>query len=81
MKIKIIGQNSSSRMKLIKNINKALEEIKESIEIELVSDQSKFSKYNISNTPVLILNNKIVSQGKVPTDREIKNYMELLSCD
>ncbi len=79
MKIKVIGKNSSNRTKLLKNIYKVAEEVKESVEIELVEDQKNFSKYNISNTPALMLNDKIVSQGKVLTAREIKNYIKLLS--
>ncbi len=79
MKIKVIGQNSSNRTKLLKNIYKVAEEVKESVEIEIVDNQKNFSKYNISNTPALMLNDKIVSQGKVLNVREIKNYIKLLS--
>ena len=78
MKIKIVGENSSNRTKLLKNLNKALAKVEENIAIELVENE-KNSQYNISNTPALLINEKIVSQGKVLNEREIKNYIRLLS--
>ncbi len=79
MKLKIIGQNSSNRLKLLKNINKVAEDLSDDLEIELIEEQEKFSKYKVSNTPALIINDKIISQGKVLNEKEIKNYIRLLS--
>jgi protein-disulfide isomerase len=73
MKIKVIGTNSSNRIKLIKNIKKATDN---NIDIELVE---KDSKYNITNTPALVINDKIISQGKVLNEREIKKFIEVLA--
>jgi protein-disulfide isomerase len=73
MKIKVIGTNSSNRIKLIKNIKKATDN---NIDIELVE---KDNKYNITNTPALIINDKIISQGKVLNEREIKKFIEVLA--
>jgi protein-disulfide isomerase len=73
MKIKVIGTNSSNRIKLIKNIKKATEN---NIDIELVE---KDNKYNITNTPALVINDKIISQGKVLNEREIKKFIEVLA--
>ena len=79
MKIKVLGKNSSNRTKLLKNINKVMVDSKEKVEIELIEDEKHILHYNISNTPALIINDKVVSQGKVLNDREIKNYIRLLS--
>jgi protein-disulfide isomerase len=73
MKIKVIGTNSSNRIKLIKNIKKATDN---NIDIELVE---KDNKYNITNTPALVINDKIISQGKVLNEREIKKFIEVLA--
>ena len=59
MEIKVIGTNSSNRLKLIKNIKKATDN---KINIQLLE---KDNKYNITNTPALIINDKLISQGKV----------------
>ena len=53
MEIKVIGTNSSNRIKLIKNIKKATDN---NIDIKLVE---KDNRYNITNTPALVINDKI----------------------
>lgn len=73
MEIKVIGTNSSNRLKLIKNIKKATDN---KINIQLLE---KDNKYNITNTPALIINNKLISQGKVLNEREIKKFIEVLA--
>ena len=78
MNIKIIGNNSSNRMKLIKNINKALKNYKNSVLIDIIDDEETLIKYKDKNTPILIINNKIISTGKILESREIKKYIEIL---
>lgn len=73
MEIKVIGTNSSNRFKLIKNIKKATDN---KINIQLLE---KDNKYNITNTPALIINDKLISQGKVLNEREIKKFIEVLA--
>ena len=73
MEIEVIGTNSSNRIKLIKNIKKATDN---NIDIKLVE---KDNRYNITNTPALVINDKIISQGKVLNEREIKKFIEVLT--
>ena len=73
MEIKVIGTNSSNRLKLIKNIKKATDN---KINIQLLE---KDNKYNITNIPALIINDKLISQGKVLNEREIKKFIEVLA--
>ena len=73
MEIKVIGTNSSNRLKLIKNIKKATDN---KINIQLLE---KDNKYNITNTPALIINDKLISQGKVLNEREIKKFIDVLA--
>lgn len=73
MEIKVIGTNSSNRIKLIKNIKKATDN---NIDIKLVE---KDNRYNITNTPALVINDKIISQGKVLNERKIKKFIEVLA--
>lgn len=79
MNIKIIGSNCSNEIKLKKSVFKVVKEINEKLELELLDTDNDKKKYNISNIPALIINDKIISQGKVLTDREIKRYVEILS--
>ena len=70
MEIKIIGKNSSNRMKLMKNIERASSNIEEKIDITLLDDEKYLNKYNITNSPALVIADKVVSQGKVLNEKK-----------
>lgn len=52
---------------------KAIDEIDQDISITEINKNDK--KYPITNFPGLIINGKIVSEGKVLTSREIKKIL------
>ena len=80
MKINIIGESSSNRTKLIKNLNKATKEtLLKNIEINVIDDKGTLNKYKSKNKPLLIINDIIISSGKSLSDREIKNYIKVLA--
>lgn len=78
MKIQIIGKNSSNRIKLIKNLEKSLKRKNLFTKIELLEDEKNIKNLNISNPPALIINDKVISQGKVLSEREIGKFIEIL---
>ena len=77
MKINIIGENSSNRMKLLKNLNKVTKNEDINVEINVIDDKETLSKYKDKNKPILMINEKIISNGKILTDREIRNYIKI----
>ena len=79
MKINIIGENSSNRMKLLKNLNKVTKNEDINVEINVIDDKETLSKYKDKNTPILMINEKIISNGKILTDREIRNYIKIFA--
>ncbi|MDD6277188.1 MAG: thioredoxin family protein [Mycoplasma sp.] len=79
MKINIIGENSSNRMKLLKNLKKVTKNEDINIEINVIDDKETLSKYKDKNKPILMINEKIISNGKILTDREIRNYIKIFA--
>ena len=79
MKINIIGENSSNRMKLLKNLKKVTKNEDINIEINVIDDKETLSKYKDKNKPMLMINEKIISNGKILTDREIRNYIKIFA--
>lgn len=77
MKIKIVGYNCSNGMKLRKNISKLDSEC--NFDLELLEGDEYLNKYNIKNIPGLVINEKLVSEGKVLNDREILRMIKVLS--
>lgn len=66
--VRIIGSNSSNGMKLLKMVRRAVDDTNKNIKIEEVNDNNS---YGIKNLPGLVIDGKIVSQGKVLPVREI----------
>lgn len=79
MNIKIIGNESSNRIKLLKNLNKAIDNIKLNIKPQVLDDAKSIKDYKIFNTSALIINDKVISQGKVLNEREITKFIKVLS--
>ena len=73
--IKIIGSNCINGMKLKKMVERAIGEVEGDINFVELNDNNAKNKFNISNIPALIIDNRLISQGKVLTVREIKKVL------
>lgn len=72
MTIKILGTGCPNCKSLEKATRKAVEEMNLDAEIIKVEDIMDIMKYNIMRTPGLVVNEKVVLSGRVPTISEIK---------
>ncbi len=76
MIIKVLGSGCSNCKKVLQSTETALKDLNIEAELIYVTDLSEISKTGLMRTPGLIINNKIVSYGKVPTIDEIKEYIQ-----
>ena len=75
IEIKLIGSNCSNGMKLKRELKRALEKEEVDVRLTELKNEKEKRKYNIQNTPALIMNDAIVSQGKVLSEREISKLI------
>lgn len=78
MNIKLIGSNCSNGLKQKKIIERLISNSEYNIDLDIVDDDKTIKRLNIINKPGLIINNVLVSQGKVQTDRDILKYLKLI---
>lgn len=64
-------------MKILKNIKKLNKDSDYSLEVSEILTKDK-NRYNIKIIPTLIIDDKVVSSGGVPSDREIRNIIRKL---
>ena len=75
IEIKMIGSNCSNGRRLKKIIERVSLQNKTPVIINELNNKSDQKRYNISMIPALIIDNKIISQGKILSDREIKKLI------
>ena len=71
----MIGSNCSNGRRLKKIIERVSLQTKTQVIINELNNKSDQKKYNINMIPALIVDNKIISQGKILSDREIKKLI------
>ena len=75
MKVKVLGPGCPNCKVLEANIKKALEELKIKADVEKVTDIAKIMEYGIMSTPALVIDEKVVSYGRVLSPNEIKKFL------
>jgi small redox-active disulfide protein 2 len=75
MNIKILGPGCSKCHTLNKNVRIAVEELSLAADIEKVEDIMEIMKYDVINTPGLILDGKLVSSGRILTVKQLKDIL------
>ena len=76
MKIKVLGSGCPNCKVLEANTKKAVEDMKIKADIEKVTDIAKIMEYGVMSTPALVVNEKVVSYGRVLSPEEIKKFLK-----
>ncbi|GAB4137485.1 MAG: thioredoxin family protein [Ignavibacteriales bacterium] len=76
MNIKVLGPGCSNCINLENRTREALKQLNLNAQIEKVTDYSEILSYGLVRTPGLIINNKIVVQGSVPTVEQLKDTIK-----
>lgn len=75
MQIKILGTGCAKCKTLEKLTRDAVAETATTAEIEKVEDIVKIMSYGVMNTPALVINEKVVLSGRIPSITEIKEIV------
>jgi len=75
MIIKVLGTGCSKCQAMEKNVRDAIKELGIEAEIDHVKEINKIMEYPILTTPGLVIDEKLVSSGKVPTKAEVTTYI------
>lgn len=75
MDIKVLGSGCKSCIKLEEHVQQALNELGKTANVIKVTDMMEITKYNVLKTPALVINEKLVSYGKVNSVEEVKSFL------
>ena len=73
--IKVLGSGCKSCHELYENAKKAVENLGLYVEVEYITDMEKVMSYGVMSMPALLVNDKIVSVGKVLKPKEIEKLL------
>src|SRR5690554_4647088 len=76
MVIKILGSGCKNCITLEKNTKEALKEIGMEAEVVKVKDFKEIMDYGVMSTPALVVDERVVSAGRVLKPRDIINILE-----
>ena len=75
MEIKVLGTGCAKCMQLEKTVKEAVKELGIDAKVEEVKDIKKIMQYPILTTPGLVIDEKVVCSGKIPSKDEVKKYI------
>lgn len=75
LNIKILGSGCANCKKLEAVAREAAQGLNIQAEFEKVTDMGKMMSYDILATPALVINEKVVSSGKIPTVADIQSWI------
>ena len=75
MDILILGPGCINCETLEKRVREALLELKIDADIFKISNLTTIAEFGVMRTPALVVNDKVLFSGKVPTVEELKVYL------
>ena len=73
--IKVLGSGCANCKRVEQIVRKVVEEMTLQAEIIKVTEYPEIMKYNVMSTPGLVINEKIVSTGRIPTPAEVTTWL------
>ncbi|MFH2038286.1 MAG: thioredoxin family protein [Chloroflexota bacterium] len=73
--IKILGSGCANCKRLEQITRKVVESMALEAEVSKVTDYADIMAYNILSTPGLVINEKVVSNGRIPSEAEISTFL------
>ncbi len=73
--IKVLGPGCANCVNLASLTQRALNSLSIEAKVEKVTDHAEIMKYKILATPGLVINEKVVSAGRVPSEAEITTFL------
>ncbi len=73
--VKVLGSGCANCKRLEENVRRVAAARGIQIALEKVTDYNDMMKWNIMQTPGLVVNDKLVSAGRIPKDDEIARLL------
>ena len=76
--VKVLGAGCKSCHEMYENTKQAVKNIGLDIEVEYITDMQKVMEYGVMSMPALVVNEKVVSMGKVLKSADVEKLLHKL---
>ena len=73
--IKVLGSGCANCKRVEQIVRKLVAELSLEAEVIKVTDYNAIAAYNVLSTPGLVINEKVVSTGRIPTPTEVATWL------
>jgi small redox-active disulfide protein 2 len=73
--IKVLGSGCANCKRVEQIVRKIITDMSLEAEVVKVTDYNDITAYNILSTPGLVINEKVVSYGSIPTPAEVTTWV------
>ena len=74
--IKVLGPGCANCKKIEALVHEVVDSLGVSADVEKVTDMAGITSYAIMSTPGLVVNEKVVSAGRIPAKSEIEKWIK-----
>lgn len=74
--LKILGAGCKSCHEQYENAKMAVNNLGLSIEVEYITDMAKIMQYGVMSMPAIVINEKVISMGKVLKTTEVESILQ-----
>ena len=76
--VKVLGAGCTSCHKQYENAKVAVKELGIAVEVEYVTDMTKIMEYGVMSMPAIVVNEKVVSMGKIMKASDVRTLLQTL---
>jgi small redox-active disulfide protein 2 len=77
MDILVLGPGCMNCVTLEKRVRTVVKELGIDAEVYKISDYAKIAEYGVMKTPAMVIDEKVIFYGRVPTVNELKEYLTI----
>lgn len=74
--VKVLGSGCANCRKLEERVRAVVQKRQLAAEIEKVTDYAQIMRWNVMRTPGLVINDVLVSAGRIPSEEEIAGWLK-----
>lgn len=75
LNVKVLGPGCANCKRLEERVRKVVSEQSVQAEVEKVTDYGQMMRWNLMQTPGLVVNDVLVASGRIPTEDEIARWL------